>query len=257
MSRIWGHAVTLVAATIAVGAVAPACAENDQSIFIRGVFAPPANRQNGVCVYQADPTATKLLGAATLDLGLRDNYVGVLLVGNQMIPRGDPTNTRAESNRVHLNGAVVRVTNPDGSGISEFTSYAMGFADPQQNNNPGYDAMGAILIDKPTRDNLVGGIPARSGQTRSLLVNVKVFGRTLGGVDIESGEFQLPVTVCNGCLVDFKDGNDPLQRPTPNCKKVSTSTSQNATSIPCFIGQDELVPCALCSTSRPDLCNPQ
>lgn len=259
MSRIWGHAVALFASTIAVGAMAPACADNDESIFIRGVFAPPANRQNGVCLYQPDPTATKLLGAGTLDLGLRDNYVGVLLVGNQMIPRGDPNNTRAESNRVHLNGAVVKVMDPDGTSVAEFTSYAMGFADPQNNNNPGYDAMGAILIDKPTRDGLVGGLPARSGTTRSLLINVKVFGKTLGGVDVESGEFQLPITVCNGCLVDFSQSTDPLQNPQPNCKRASTgTTAQSGTQqAPCFLGQDEMVPCALCTGLRPDLCNPQ
>lgn len=258
MSRIWGHAVALFALTVAVGAVVPACADNDESIFIRGVFMPPANRQNGVCIYAADPTTPKLLGSGTLDVGLRDNYVGVLLVGNQMIPRGDPNNTRAESNRVHLNGAVVHVTNPDGSGVAEFTSYAMGFADPQNNNNPGYDAMGVILIDKPTRDGLLGGLPARSGTTRSLLIGVKVFGKTLGGVDVESGEFQLPMTVCNGCLVDFSQSSDPLQNPQPNCKRASTAAAGSGqTQTPCFLGQDEVVPCALCTGLRPDLCNPQ
>ena len=52
---------------------------------------------------------------ATLDIGVADNYYAVLLVGNQLIPRSDPQNNRAESNRVHINGAIVRVTETDGT----------------------------------------------------------------------------------------------------------------------------------------------
>src|SRR5690349_18291684 len=105
MKRILGRVVVVCAAAVVIGAAAPACVENDQSIFIRAVLAPSTNRQNGACIYTNDPQQTVSLNGK-LDVGIRDNYFAIALVGNQMIGRGDPASARAESNRVHLNGAV-------------------------------------------------------------------------------------------------------------------------------------------------------
>ena len=253
MKRIWGHVLSVSLAAIAVGALAPACAENDQSIFIRNVLAPSTNRTNGTCVYTDDPQQAALF-EGLVDLGVRDNYYAVVLVGNQMIPRGDPANTRAESNRVHLNGAIVRVTEPNGALINEFTSLASGLADPQSNNNPDYGLMGVTAIDAPTKDKLIAQLPTRSA-TKQVVVNLKAFGKTNGGVDVESGEFQFTVRACNGCLVSFAGADDPAQQPRPNCKAaLGASGGGGATALPCFPGQDEPVPCQLCQ-GRP-ACDP-
>lgn len=251
MKRIWGHVLSVCATGLALSAVVPACAENDQSIFVRAVLAPSTNRTNGICVYTDDPQQTQLF-EGFLDVGVRDNYLAVVLVGNQMIPRGDPNNTRAESNRVHLNGAVVRVTEPDGALINEFTSLATGFADPQANNNPDYGLMGVTAIDAPTKDRIAAQLPNRTA-TKLVIVNIKAFGKTVGGVDVESGEFQFPIRTCNGCLVSFANADDPAQQPRPNCKNALTAGAGGATT-PCFVGQDEAVPCQLCQ-GRP-ACDP-
>lgn len=256
MKRILGRVVVVLASTLVIGAVAPACVENDQSIFVRAVLAPSTNRQNGQCQYTDDPQQPVLF-EGTFDVGVRDNYFAIVLVGSQMQQRGDPGAARAEPNRVHLNGAVVRVTEPNGNQLAEFTSLATGFADIQSNNNPDYGTMGIVGIDAPTSATLRGLIPNRT-TTRQVLLNIKAFGKTLGGVDLESGEFQLPLKVCNGCLVSFAGANDAAQQPNPNCLAPFGSGGGGAggvTQAPCFAGQDEGVPCQLCQ-GRP-ACDPR
>lgn len=240
MNRIWGHVVSLLGLAVVGAAAFPACATNDQSIFVRAALGPSTNRQNNTCIYTDDPSQTALF-EGLVDFGLRDNYMGVLLVGNQMSPRGDSLNSRAESNGFHIDGAVVRVTNPDGSTIREFTSTASGFADPSNNSQADYGAVGTVLIDTPTKAALLPFLPNRFAR-KLVVANVRVFGRTLGGLDIESGEFQFPISTCNGCLVDFSSGTDPAVA-LPNCAKALDTGS---TAKPCYFGQDEGVPCQLC-----------
>lgn len=252
MKRILGHVVSLLVVGLAVSSVLPACATNDQTIFIRNALAPAILRTNGICTYTNDPQQAALF-QATLDLGVTDSYFAILLVGNQLIPRGDPQNNRAESNRVHINGAIVRVTETDGTLIREFTSLATGFADPGNNNAAEFGVIGVTGIDAPTKDILLPTLPNRQ-VSRSVVMNFKAFGTSLGGVDVESGEFQLPARVCNGCLVDFTTGNDDLAMVQPNCLKRG-STTASTTMAPCVAGQDEPVKCETCVATR-KACDP-
>lgn len=253
MKRIFGHVVSVFVVGVAVSAVIPACATNDQTIFIRSALAPAITRTNGVCTYTPDPTQLSLL-QATMDVGVADSYFAILLVGNQLISRGDPQNNRAESNRVHVNGAIVRVTETDGTLIREFTSLATGFADPGTNNAAAYGLIGVTGIDAPTKDILAGSLPNRT-VSRTVVMNFKAFGVTLGGEDVESGEFQLPARVCNGCLVDFSTGNDDLAPIQPNCLKRVAAGASASTTSPCIAGQDELVKCETC-VGRKKACDP-
>jgi hypothetical protein len=245
MKRILGHVASIVAVGLAVSAALPACATNDESIFIRGALAPASQRVNGACVYTSDPQQTELFEGA-FDVGLSDNYFAVLLVGNQMIGRGDPQNNRAESNRAHITGAIVRVTEPDGTQIGEFTSYAVGFADPQNNNTPGFATIGVTVIDALTSGKIKPKLTNRT-LTKQVILFIKAFGKSLGGKDLESGEFQFPIQVCNGCLVDFTQGYEPTSKTQPrNCDKAFSSTGGATTGGPCIIGQDAAVNCQLC-----------
>lgn len=254
MKRILGRVVVILASALFIGSALPACVENDQSIFVRSILAPSTNRQNGACVYTDDPQQAQLF-EGQLDVGLRDNYFAIVLVGNQLIQRGDPAAVRAEPNRVHLNGAVVRVTDPNGGQIAEFTSLATGFADIQQNNNPDYGTMGIVGIDAPTAATLRGQIADRF-TTKQVILQVKAFGKTLGGVDVESGEFQFPLEICNGCLVNF--GTADTARPVAEqCSGpvVASAAGGGSGALPCNAGQDfEPVPCQLCQGR--DSCDP-
>jgi hypothetical protein len=261
MKRIWGYVVSMLAAATVVGGTLPACATNDQTIFIRNALAPSVNRQGGSCIYTNDPSQAGLF-QAEMDIGLTDSYFGILLVGNQLVARGDPANNRAESSRVHINGGIVRVTEPGGRLINEFTSLATGFNDPQNNNAPGYGTIGLVLIDAPTKDRILTDSYKPEGEQRvpldrrniskTVLINVKAFGQTLGGVDVESEEYQLPMQVCNGCLVVF-DGFDPTRAPPAvpgapenNCLKAPEAVGAGGTTGPCRAGQDIALSCRLC-----------
>lgn len=237
MKRFLGRVVVVCASAVVIGAALPACVENDQSIFIRSVLRPSTNRQNGACIYTADPQQAELF-RGIVDVGIRDNYRSVVLVGSQMLSRGDPANTRAEPNRVHINGAIVKVQEPNGNQLAEFTALASGFADVGSNNNPGYGVMQIVTIDAPTAAALRAQLPNRD-ETRQIVVQLKVFGRTLGGVDLESNEHQFTLEACNGCLVTRTV--DPAQ-PTVACADSAATDAQ----LPCEPGQDEATPCQLC-----------
>lgn len=243
----------LVASAIGLSLmVAPACVDNDQSIYIRQVMFPPQQQGEGQgCVYQADQSQPGLFDGV-LDLALTDSYQAVLLVGNQMIQRADNLNTRAEPNKAHIDGAVVRVTDADGNDIREFTSPASGFADAANGAVANFGLCSVTLIDTAT-------IAAISSKVRTdnngvlVLANIKVFGETTGGVDLESGEFQFPIRVCRGCLISFAGADDPLSEGLDCNLQNSTvggSSSggggSNSQTAPCRVGQDSAVSCTLC-----------
>lgn len=243
MKRLLGQTLFVLAVGSSAVALTPACAENDRSIFVRHVMAPPQTRQGGGCTYSPDENQPALF-EGVLDVALRDNYNAVLLVGSQLMPRGDQNNTRAESNRAHLNGAVVKVTDPSGAVINEFTAIGNGLVDPGQQANADYGLISVTLIDAPT----VAKLAVAPGQPRLVIANVKVFGKTLGGVDVESGEFQFPIRVCNRCLISFATGDDPTTEPIDCPPSAPTGGTGGGTQIqgPCQMGQDEAVPCELC-----------
>jgi len=257
MSRIRVHVVSAAVLCLAGTALMPACATNDQTIFIQQVMAPSVTRTaTGTCTYIADPTQPAAL-ENILDVGIRDDYVGVLLVGNQEVPRGDPANAKAESNRAHLNGATVHIANPDGSsipGVNDFTSLASGFANISQGNTPGYGLLPIRLVDAPSAAAMGAALQNRT-QTKTVAVTVRAFGKTLGGIDIESGDFQFPLTVCRGCLVQFTQAATDPAAPLPNCAKPVDTTQGSGVTLPCFPGQDEVTPCQICQ-GRP-ACDPK
>src|SRR5688572_30292271 len=123
MKRFLGHALSVGLVGVVAIVAGPACVENNQSIFVQRVLAPPTARVNNICQYTADPQAIGLF-EGTLDGAVRDTYFAIMIVGSQLIARGDNQATRAESNRSYVNGVIVKVTTPDGGFISEFTSTA-------------------------------------------------------------------------------------------------------------------------------------
>jgi hypothetical protein len=128
-------------------------------------------------------------------------------------------------------------------------------ADPGTGSTPGYAAVGLKVVDAPTAAVISATLKDRS-QTRTIVVNIKIFGKTIGNVDVESGEYQMPLTVCKGCLVSFPSTAVDPAAPTPNCNKpFDTAATGGAGSVrPCFAGQDEPTSCQLCQGRV--ACNP-
>ena len=224
MNRSWLVLCAGVAAF--AGVVVSACAHNDSSIFIRDVLAPPQTSTGGSCVYTADPTQAALFSGA-LDVGLASTYTAVVLVGNRFQSTTDPTVGHTETNRVNIQGAVVRrVTLEDGgTPLNSYTTLTPLERWTRFKGRPHHTSSVSVVAVDPTsaaQKASVGLTPftlanGLSGSTARIVSYIKVFGRTLGGLSVESNEFEFPITVCVGCLVSYPAGTDNPLYSSANC----------------------------------------
>jgi hypothetical protein len=223
---------------VAAGSVfAPACADNESSLFIRAVQA-----QDEMCVFPAPGTDAVVLLAGALDVRVASTYSAGLILGNQIVRRGDEDKIRTETSRIHLYAADVSILDSGQSVIqradgadASFEVPVTGFVDPGSSSEPGYGTAVALLIDSDTSAQLKSQIGPR-GRT-DIIVSIIVRGRTLGGSEIESGEFQFPITVCDGCLLSSKSEADDPASPEPDCDAATDIT------CPCSSGQDQGIDC--------------
>ncbi len=248
MNRVWRH-ILAASFTACVGGLAlPACAHDDSSMYIVHVVAPPKPGQAGEgCVYPA-PSITQTYELSGLfDVGLAGSYSPVVLIGNHLVARGDPTIPRTETNRLSLRGTVVRLTDSQGNEVRSFTSLTEGTIDPQIGTTPGLLDASLTLVDSDTADRFRRELTNRAAR-RTLVAFFKVFGQSLGGTYVESGEFQHIVEVCNGCSVSFPpDAEDPdPQLVHPNCKAGIAAGGSSTIVSACVPGQDQAIDCRLC-----------
>ncbi len=252
MKRFLGHCMAGVTVLVAAAAAAPACVHNDTSVFIHSVKAPPTKTGLDICEYTNDPTGAAL-STGVLDVAFRQTYDAYLLVGSQLASKGSVERNRTESNRVLLQGATVRVTDSAGTEISSFTRLGTGVIEPGTGTLPSFGVFSTVLID-PTAIAYVSRTLQPNTKKR-LVAFVRVFGETLGGVSVESNEFEYPVDVCYRCLVKFTsdtvDKALALTTGHTNCKATAVAT---ATSLPCFPGQDQDFLCTSCPDL--DVCDP-
>ncbi len=248
MKRILGTTLAVLVASLVASS---ACVANNGSIFVRGVLAPPQTSQAGGCVYQANADGPFISGGV-MDVSFTNAYQAELLVGNQMNQRGNSDEFRVETNRVQLQGSVVRVTDSSGAQLSTYTVVGGGFVDPGSGGSPSYSTFGTTLIDENTGAQLAQKGIGYNDLVR-LIAYVKVFGTTLGGQHVESDEFVFPVSVCYGCLVSFPSGSDdPSLAQQPNC--LGTPSSSSGTVTPCIYGQDQPIDCTTCQGNA--VCDP-
>jgi hypothetical protein len=242
MKRVWGHVLTglvLLAGVGAATATTPGCVHDDSTIFVSNVLAPQYVSAGMVCTFTADPTQPSL-AAGTLDVGLTGSYVAEFLVGNQIVPQGNPNEPQTETSYVTLAGAVVRIVDSNGNQLSTYTQPASATIPPSSGTTPGYVSIALTIIDSTTASmffNMSGTTP--------LVSYVRFFGQTLGGSSVESDEFGFPVNVCYGCLVSFPSAEESVSLPKPNCALRGAAAS-TVTSVPCIVGQDLVVDCSLC-----------
>ena len=239
MNRLCARALTTTALAALAGCVFPACAHDDASIFIRHVMAPPTTQgTGGICFYQSDP-AQPYITQGTADAALASSYSPEILVANQLTTRGSTEEVRAETSRVTIQGAIVRVVDPvDGSVQMDNTVLASATLDPGTGTTPSYAAVGVTMMNSAALAHFDPG--SRTNPARLAVAYVKVFGQTLGGQSLESNEFQFPISVCHGCLVDI-----PVDALKNDWCKTTHAASSTVLS-PCRIGQDQAIDCSLC-----------
>jgi hypothetical protein len=226
----------LFLATSAAG-LATGCVDNESSLFIVGAF----NLSATDCLAKPDSDAELLFGG-TIDLAFTSTYQAALLLGNQLTEQGSREKLRTETSRMRIQGADVTLFRPDGSEVS-FTTSASGFAHNADGTDPGYAAVSAQLV----RD---GDLPPGTADGIAI-ARVRVFGETLGGQEVESGDFDFPIDVCHGCLVFFPAEAIVFVDGEPEC---SATAEVDQESTVCYFGQDVPFPCTVCSAS--DTCQP-
>lgn len=228
MRRLISKALMIgIVGTLATG-LAPGCADNDSILFVRAVLKAEAPS----CIVKPDPSAM-FLGGGVIDNAFRDDYWAALLVGNQMARRGKKDLLRTESSRVVLHGAEVRLLNDQEATLAEFTVPGSGFVDPGTGDDPGYGILATQLV--PSGLSLPGN---------TLVVSeVRVFGESLGGEEIESATLRFPIIICTGCLISYPQSADDAAQPGYQC----VSTEETTEDLPCHVGQDDPIDCRLCA----------
>lgn len=226
---------SFIAGMLSVGALSlPGCADNDTMLFVKGVM----SLAPGECTAVAEANSTLLLGGV-VDTYFRSDYRATLLVGNQLVARGSRDQLRTESNRVVLRGAEVSVLDSDEKNIvPDFTVPGTGFVDVGTSSDPGYGVLSTILIP--------AGTPPPPGGI--YLVDVRVFGETLGGAEVESSTLRFPISTCDRCLLSFPlDADDPAV----SGYQCTAGDAGGGEDIPCRLGQDDYIDCRLCAASDP------
>ena len=201
--------------------VAGGCAESESMLVIRGVIpvAPPE------CVVSADSDILRLGG--TLDVRIRSSYEAALQVSNQLMSRGDKEQLRAETSRVTITGAEVRVSTPGGSELANFTVVASGSVDPGDGDAPGLGVVYATLIPN---------VESYSDVENPIVTEFQVFGSTVGGQEVWSNWFTYPIYLED--LVYYP--SESIDDTTGLC------TGGTNEDLPCAPGQDDPLPCSYC-----------
>jgi len=200
------------------------CVDNNVSLFIRQVQVPD---ENDDCLVQNDPNGLVRL-SGRMDTALTTSYQAVLLLGNQLVQRGDADTLRPESNRVQIYEIEVSIFDYLGNELRTFTQPASGFVDPATNTTPGWGLVGATLIDPATGQSL-------AALNQTVVSRVKVYGVTLGGLEVETGYWDFPIYVCQSQSLE--------DRSCLPCDDPENPTDDII--YPCFYGQDTVYDCRL------------
>jgi hypothetical protein len=246
MGFLTGRWLQGAAALAAITIVGGGCTDNESTLFVRQVQA----RVAGSCPVDNSPTALSL-GRGYLDLAFQQQYRASLLVGNQLVPRGNSAQLRTETARIELQGVIVRVEDTSGAVVwGPVTVPGTGLVDPSNGSNPSFGLIDTVLLGSELGGSLVTQLAGNRNLVRYFTSIARVFGRTLGGQTVESGDWQYPINVCYGCLVTFPpEANDPKVMPTPNCD-LASATGSNVIR-PCIVGQDDTIDCRVCKETFP------
>lgn len=253
MKRTVRGAVVGVVATLGAVLASPACVEYPQSIIVTKTVEPELKEDTNTCL--VNPGAEALINGV-LDLEVSEGgYVGALIVKNQLRTAAYTEKARVETGAVYLLGASVRLTFASGVPVTsdrggqqgnEFRTSGSGYIPPG-----GEAGITVNLIDGAAARTIKAQLGSYLKQTPPaeavdiVVANIRVQGQTLGGLSVESQEFQFPITVCRGCLVKPYSG-DPAD-PTNKCAVPADVIKEQK--IPCNIGQNRQIDCNLCPES--------
>ncbi|MCS6799232.1 MAG: hypothetical protein NZ898_12015 [Myxococcota bacterium] len=168
-------------------AVLVGCVDHDgPTLIIRGNAAP-----DDECEFKPD----KLVVRGIFDVGATNSYALHPVYVNQMRSRQADAPPRADPNGIRIEGAEVELRDTAGAplalgaGLPNPYTVMSGTFVPSISANSDGVAVGELeVIPAP----YAGALPVGG----TVVIAVRVFGETLGGVDIESAEYLWPIDVC-------------------------------------------------------------
>lgn len=229
------------ALALALGVSAIGCTEEQSGLFVIGNVVINAPE----CIARPEGSAT-LIDSGVLDVALKPDYEATLLVGSQLAPRGDKNNLRTETMITTITGAEVHLYTDTGAAdpnSPEFTVPANGVIMPDASADPGFGIAFATLIPAATGIAIASEL-SNPAEVRTRVASVIVFGKTIGGLEVETAPFSYVIRVCEGCLVDFP-------AVALNGEGQCFASTMDAPGAPCRVGQDSSVDCRICSGSNP------
>jgi hypothetical protein len=226
-----------VAVLLGISLTSLGCTDEETGFYIIGNSAiePPD------CVAGADSGNT-MLARGALDVGLTPEYVANWLVASQLTPRGDKVNLRTETMVATLSGVEVHLTG--GAEVEEYTVPAAGTIQPEGSDAPGLGIAIATLIPAAIGVQLAEEL-TDPAQRITRVAEVRVFGKTIGGIEFETAPFSYEVRVCEGCSVEFPA--EALVLDPESGLLVCNAAFDTAPEPGCFPGQDGPSDCRLCS----------
>lgn len=226
--------------TLTIGTTLYGCADNESSLFIQGVLAIGSSD----CVARPDAEA-EMLSQGVLDTEFADGYVAVLQVGNQLTQQGNREKLRTETSRLRIEGVSGSIFDTSGA-EHEFEAIATGFVDSASGTDPGLAAVSVNLISTEMMGTL------RATEPGIIVARFHVFGTTLGGQEIESADFDYPIYVCGGCLIDYPpEALDTVNRDPGDPYLCGASSDAGTATKICYYGQDQRFSCTACATVDP------
>lgn len=247
MKRVCGHVLAGLTVLVGGAGMTSACVHDNSTIFVFDVLLPQEVTNGQTCTFNSDTTQL-YISSGVLDVDFTLGYAPTYLVGNQMVPQGNPSTPQDETSYVHIEGAIVRITDSSGAQLSTFTRLTAGPLQPLNGNTPSFTPISVLTIDQDTvlKPQVIGVV--NGGGAVRLVTYVRFFGHSTGGDYEESGEFEFPVDVCKGCLISFAPEDISPNYPAPNCAGAVSSTSGavSAQPVPCTPGQDIRIDCSQC-----------
>lgn len=216
-----------------------ACAENNTSLFVAGVLKADAPE----CTYKADPGAEQWI-SGIMDVGFTRSYTAVVLVANQLSPRGNKAQLRSETMGFQIRGGEIRLTDSAGALIKEFSTPGSGHSVPSTSNTPGFGITKLTLIPADVGGDLAAAV--EPGSRRTVVADIRVFGDTEGGAKITSGSHSFNIEVCHNCLrTSVEGGLTVADDGFLYCNRAVTEELITG----CNVGQDGPMDCRACETS--------
>src|SRR5882757_5425154 len=158
------------------------CADSESMLFIRQAQALVA----GKCTVDNSPSSVSLLHGS-LDIAFQSQYRADLLVGNQLVPRGNSSQLRTETARVQIQGSIVRAEDANGAlAWGPVTVPGSGFVDPASGADASFGVISSVLLGSELAASIGPQLQADRTLVRHYTSVARVFGRTLGGMAIES-----------------------------------------------------------------------